>query len=152
MLTDERIAEITARVEATPPGAWKVLTEYGAHLYVRAVDVGGIVAKTIGSPNAEFIAHAREDIPALLAEVARLRAELAALKPLAEAAQWVPVTEALPGERNPDEGIVALLENGVRVDAMHGKEGWFQWDYELSDWLPLVGVTHWYRVPPPPTK
>lgn len=86
------------------------------------------------------------------AELAQLRAELALLRPLAEAAQWVPVTEALPGERNPDEGIVALLENGVRVDAMHGKEGWFQWDYELSDWLPLVGVTHWYRVPPPPTK
>lgn len=88
----------------------------------------------------------------MFVELRRLRAELARLKPLAEAAQWVPVTEALPGERNPDEGIVALLENGVRVDAMHGKEGWFQWDYELSDWLPLVGVTHWYRVPPPPTK
>ncbi len=35
----------------------------------------------LDSPEAEFIAHARDDVDTLLAEVDRLRAELAALKP-----------------------------------------------------------------------
>ena len=143
-MTQNQIDEIKARAEATPPGPWIVLMDYGVYLYVRAVEVGGIVAKTIAPPNAEFIAHAREDIPALLAEVERLRAKLERVP------QWVPVTEALPGKRNPDEGIVALLENGVRVDAMHDGDGWLEWAHDLGEWLPLIGVTHWYRVPPPP--
>ena len=74
------IEKIEARAKATTPGRWVQSDEYGrpttnakgieipikTHLIARAY---------AGSPeNAEFIAHAREDVLALVAEVRRLRA------------------------------------------------------------------------------
>lgn len=43
---------------------------------VRNEGNGVVVAETSADSDAEFIAHAREDVPALLAEVSHLRAEL----------------------------------------------------------------------------
>ena len=82
------------------------------------------------------------ELEALRAENARLRAELDA------APRWVSVTERRPEPpREPDEYIVAHLNNSIFVPAMHDGDGWFEFDTELEDWLPLTGVTHWYRVP-----
>jgi hypothetical protein len=78
-MTAERLAEIAARAAAATPGPW---CADGWEIYRGAEYVGG--AKWIGEtcrPNdtdgavadAEFIAHAPEDVAALLAEVERLR-------------------------------------------------------------------------------
>ena len=72
---------IKAREAAATPGPWKVVDPG----YRVAVDdgTGFLVANTFMAPSsrdlpdARFIAHARTDVPALLAEVERLRAELA---------------------------------------------------------------------------
>ncbi len=67
----EYLAEIKAREQAATPGPWKVgisalITDANGHALFFGEDAKG---------NADFIAHARTDIPALVAEVERLKAE-----------------------------------------------------------------------------
>lgn len=69
-MTDEQLAEIKARAEAATPEPWKwqpfdsiIATSVGVHV-VRGNGTG-----VVSDEDAVFIAHARSDIPALLAEV-----------------------------------------------------------------------------------
>lgn len=82
-MDEKRLAEIRARVEAATPGPWKGDT--GQHppypQVVRApvpvnamTDVVATVTRFQGDQ--AFIAHARTDVPDLLAEVERLRRHL----------------------------------------------------------------------------
>lgn len=78
---------IRARAEAATPGPWTT-NEYKGELFVVAGGVclwdahgdlrwGSYVSEGVrGDANAAFICHAREDIPALLAEVERLTRNL----------------------------------------------------------------------------
>lgn len=94
MLTDAELAEIQGRVDAASPAPWHVARGWDGEPYaaVRAnggldtslasmltpgVTPGGGYREPEERPlkNAEFIAHAREDVPALLAEVRSLRAQ-----------------------------------------------------------------------------
>lgn len=79
--TTERLAQIRARAEAATPGPW---TTDGAEIYQGTKDDVPHFAKWIGETcradenddgktDAQFIAHARTDVPTLLAEVNRLR-------------------------------------------------------------------------------
>lgn len=78
----ERLAEIRARCEAATAGPWWHDWNMGGspnEVWVSG-DSWGLICTTDGGvgdedKDAEFIAHAREDIPALLAEVERLRGE-----------------------------------------------------------------------------
>ena len=84
-MTDAELTAIQKRAEAATPGPWI------AHPWeddpeccagIEAASGTEIVKTDCGiyppeMPDAEFIAHAREDIPALVAEVRRLRAEAA---------------------------------------------------------------------------
>lgn len=74
-LTDADLQAIKERAEKATPGPWKV----GRQSPNGACNVGTIngllTAQTTDGSNAEFIAHAREDVPKLLAEVERLRRE-----------------------------------------------------------------------------
>lgn len=76
-LTPEKLDEIEARADAATEGPWKV-DEY------EALDVwspAGLVSSAAPvktderkpEADAEFVAHARSDVPALVAEVRRLR-------------------------------------------------------------------------------
>ena len=72
----KQLAEIKAREQAATPGPWKVgisalITDANGHALFFGEDAKG---------NADFIAHARTDIPALVAEVERLVAENVKLK------------------------------------------------------------------------
>lgn len=88
-LTDQQLADIEARANAATPGPW--CTD-SWEIYQGAEYQPGLsewIGETCraddsdGSRNdAEFIAHAREDVPALLAEVDRLRTDLAEYEPL----------------------------------------------------------------------
>jgi hypothetical protein len=84
-MTDEELEAIQKRADAATPGPWSAFTDPA-----RRADQSLIVApppeyglihvqthKDFASLNhdATFIAHAREDIPKLLAEVRRLRDE-----------------------------------------------------------------------------
>lgn len=80
-MTDEEAAAITACADAATPGPWHIdIPAAGPNArsaVVRASDYA-MIARCYGvdphafGPNADFIAHARTDIPALLAERAAL--------------------------------------------------------------------------------
>jgi len=117
-LSDERLAGIAKRIQAATPGPWMRWDAY--HLTYpmgerrgqpsrdvamarlgpapTAANVGLGITATVAhadirmlEDDAEFIAYARADIPALLAEVERLRAREAALMEIARAVAtlWV---------------------------------------------------------------
>jgi len=81
-MTQQELQEIQARAEAATAGPWGSRIDVGKQFYVFTPSYGvrdfsclsgGFEHET----DADFIAHARTDIPALLAENARLRAEFA---------------------------------------------------------------------------
>lgn len=82
-MTDEQLAEIEARCEAATPGPWARKRGQFTRVVSFSDENGTVVASTYTSSfappkiqameNASFIAHARTDVPALLAEVKRLR-------------------------------------------------------------------------------
>ena len=80
-MSDERLEQIQARAVAATPGPWDCYGDGAYEVFdageYRDGDPGEVVAPVVTKLNdAEFIAHARGDIPALLAEVARLREAL----------------------------------------------------------------------------
>lgn len=77
---------IEARLKAATPGPWINRPEKSFNVQ----SVNKNIASCFRTENADFIAHSREDIPALLAEVERLNAELYPEKELEEqrAKRW----------------------------------------------------------------
>lgn len=67
-LTTQQLDEIQARHQAATPGPWTVSEDYADVLDAE----GHHLASFWGQPVGEFIAHAREDVPALIAEIRRL--------------------------------------------------------------------------------
>lgn len=90
-MTDERLSEIEERVNKATAGPWTALGD-GDWQDVSgfAHDFGcGCCQREDGNfvaADAQFIAHARQDVPELIAEVRRLRAENAALLSIADRA------------------------------------------------------------------
>lgn len=80
-LTNADLAEIKKRAEAVRSNNWWV--KYGYDESAEVNSGNGFAARNVCitqyTSDAEFIAHARQDVPALLAEVERLRADLAEL-------------------------------------------------------------------------
>lgn len=89
-MTPERLAEIEARAEAATPGEWHVCTcsLKGACPHDKGVRMSfcteGLPDKAPYPNDADFIAHARQDIPDLIAEVRRLREEKEKLRRIAD--------------------------------------------------------------------
>lgn len=80
-MTDANLNEIETRLASATAGPWRTQiaacdhTDAEDHSAVKGGD-GALVSGCIEwESDATFIAHAREDIPALIAEVRRLRAE-----------------------------------------------------------------------------
>lgn len=77
-MDSQRIAEIKAREQAATPGPWRY-SDVACEIWNEDGDtvVGGVDSEevSISDTDTAFIAHARTDIPALLAEVERLAAE-----------------------------------------------------------------------------
>lgn len=76
-MTDEELAAIQARADAATTGPWTPFENLG----VEIVSPRAVVARMMAASNqwrgdTYFIAHAREDVPALLAEVKRLRSQI----------------------------------------------------------------------------
>ena len=84
-MTDERrkimdtkyLEEIKARHEAATPGPWELSRDAG--IYIDR-DEDYCICGIGNEPDAEFISHARTDIPTLLAEVERMIVENVALQ------------------------------------------------------------------------
>ncbi|MFF6829584.1 hypothetical protein [Streptomyces longwoodensis] len=85
-VTPAWLMEIAARAEAATPGPWVEYPKYGPHFYayVEGLHLRGVGTLNFGDgPDAkadrEFVLHARQDVPALLARVAELEAQREAL-------------------------------------------------------------------------
>jgi len=166
---------IEARAKAARVGPWKHVEMgrvFDAHALVTAgyVKYPGdddpedetpetLAAEKLTEDTGKFIAHAREDVPALIAELRRLReenvmisnafgdslegwlADKTELTKLREENKWIPVTERLPG-RN-DRYITFSGTYGVYAL-------WFD-QYNFSDCGDEIrDVTHWREMPTPP--
>lgn len=84
-MTEEQLQAIEARAAAATEGEWFANNNDGYSIwrikapgFIAIADVIGDSAET--DANAAFIAHAREDVPALVAEVRRLQEHIAGLK------------------------------------------------------------------------
>lgn len=79
-MNDQELAEIRGRVERATPGPW--FWPYANTLAEDNGDPEGFgrlvvgLATSITDADAKFIAHARQDLPALLEEIERLRGEV----------------------------------------------------------------------------
>lgn len=94
-MESEELAEIEARANAATPGPWEthvtycvITLRYGDDGYLVA-DCGASESPDCCEGNAPFIAHARTDVPALVAEVRRLTAEVERLEAMVP--RWVNV-------------------------------------------------------------
>ncbi len=78
-LTQERLTEIEARYKAATDGPW--IMDAGGHINdkteTRNLANTNSYRDTNYLSNAAFIAHARQDLPDCLAEIKRLRADMA---------------------------------------------------------------------------
>ena len=74
-LTDERIAEVEARCSNATPGPWASYEYMVLNTSEYSIVVCDSGENGESEKDAEFIAHARTDIPDLLAEVKALKAE-----------------------------------------------------------------------------
>ena len=81
-LTDQQLADIQAREAAATLGPWfadghEILVGTADDITRGSMWIGETCTTELpdwGAANAEFVAHARTDVPALVAEVRRLRA------------------------------------------------------------------------------
>lgn len=82
MLSDERIREIKERCEKATKGPWKHTNINSVHgpksLVCQDYDAEDEKEEERQDNDFRFIAHARTDIPDLIAEIERMRGELAA--------------------------------------------------------------------------
>ena len=85
-LDDEQLAEIERRAATATAGPWRAgdapyqCSIYSEHANICILMDGGTQGDEFWR-NREFITHAREDVPALIAEVKRLRSIVASLMP-----------------------------------------------------------------------
>jgi hypothetical protein len=99
-MTDEELAAIRERVEVATPGPWEYDDQSLPSIYILSgADTIAAVWRSDsgdsnGQPNAKFIAHARDDVPTLLAELDRLREWEEKSRPIVEAMAYLqPIRE-----------------------------------------------------------
>jgi hypothetical protein len=148
---------IRERAEKATPGPWYLVNSNQIHdretkfndYGVRIGETPNLIAvekHPNGSFNTQFIAHARQDIPALLAYIAELGA----------AQQWISCRDRLPKSGQPID--VWIVEEGFgrrSIDAEYDAEERLfdtdEGDYEADDGTEIDGiVTHWMERPADP--
>lgn len=121
------IAEITAREKAATPGPWRIDSKPDppmSYVDIRREGVGWPIAHMAGrlridipevTADAEFIAHAREDVPWLLKRIAQLELESGALTNELKGICWA-CKNHIPWEKSVTGNVVTcnyLRERGV---------------------------------------
>lgn len=92
MLNKTDLDEINQRWQAAKPGFWQAFVEGRDHTsgssFIKTL-VGDIELSGATIADYDFIAHSHQDIPRLLAEIDRLKADDSAVAVLAEIMQWI---------------------------------------------------------------
>jgi hypothetical protein len=114
-LSEEYLAEVQARCDAAPPAPWRVDND-STDLNRWVTDATGLMEINLGyrgnnnQAEAAFTAHARTDVPALLAEVARLRQACAFA---VDAIESSPEAFLVPASQNMTAALVMLRAGGA---------------------------------------
>ena len=118
-MSELNLEEIEARANSASEGPWKTVTaRYGYDMKDSwAVEPDGpsvhnVAHITLGELDAKFIAHAREDVPALIAEVRRLRTQIERVQKMSD----------------------DMSEGKARCLLVDGKEG----DYPISYFIEML--------------
>lgn len=119
------LQEIKAREQAATPGPWEKLSFYICNKNKTVIAGVGV------RENAQFIAHARTDIPALVAEVERLMAENSAGKEANKSC--LQHIESLKKRADDKDQRIATLEKALSI-AAKPKESAIQSNKELCDY------------------
>jgi hypothetical protein len=108
MLTDERLREIETRITNATPGPWHYTPGVLLKHYVDAANGDFHIGlqsqhwkdghEIPAEANARFIAHARTDLPDLLATYRAQRERIAALEAMLRGMEWTPLVDAIDGE------------------------------------------------------
>lgn len=105
-MTNDQLAEIEARAAKAMPGPWVHGGSQDIHtedeMDVADACRGGGYLCAEGLADADFIAHARTDIPLLIAELRRLRKQYGELRDALCSKSWAP--------RDNHERVVALAK------------------------------------------
>jgi len=114
-----------------------------AMVYEEYDEFGCTAFDEVGMANMEFIAASRQDVPALVAEVRRLK----------EAQQWQPI-ETAPKDGQyilayPCLAGIPLVITWGRVEDYPWSESW---RVPLSNKAPPYRPTHWQPLPKPPVQ
>ncbi|MGW5175841.1 hypothetical protein ACWERY_15950 [Streptomyces sp. NPDC004082] len=111
-MTPERLVAVAALAAAATPGPWwtETLAEHDGSTSV-GIDAGGdnwvVPCQDLDAADAEFIAHARTDVPALLARVAELEKERHSTnEALSKAMEALRPPVIVYRAEHPDSGIV----------------------------------------------
>lgn len=147
-LSNDHIAEIEASANAATPGPWEWSEEdnwlvsgsksilkptvYSECARTGIRNYGRII---VSEDNKRFIAHARGNIPALIAEVKRLREER----------RWIPVSERLPEAY---EDVLCTNQTDKWVSLGDRASGGMWRDARDSDCE--IFPTHWMPLPKSP--
>lgn len=105
-MNEERLEEIRRRAEAATEGPWRIEeSRYEGSYNVTSVNETHDLSACLCRPDdAEFISHAREDIPDLLAEVERLRSELSAIQAITGCHRTWRHIDSVLGEATKNDG------------------------------------------------
>lgn len=117
-IPQERLDAIRKRVDGATRGPWDCYGDYVYEVFDAGEwvdgDLGGVVVPAVTKlSDAEFIAHARTDIPVLLAEVERLRA-----RPTVDDAM---VERAMRAAESAEPHTV-LTDKGPRIEVFSKKD------------------------------
>ena len=97
-MTDAELDAIRARADAATPGPWQKIQPGGPNgpFWGICNPKGNIIALRLSqsTQDADFISAAREDVPALVAEIDRLRAENDQVRAMLRQLEWIPRRES----------------------------------------------------------
>lgn len=164
-MTEQRIAEIHARCEAATPGPWEwgVCNESWGEVEAESLkgvitlkddypgypECGEHLIMELSKPDADFIAHSREDVPFLLDQLAERDREIERLR---EAQRWIPVAERLPENTKGVQRtwFLVALSNGVVTQLAYEFEHYTNMIFDVGWHSTAHPVTHWMPLPEPP--
>lgn len=124
-ITPAELAEMKQRCDSATAGPWLRDAERDRTIFSASGEmIGGVLYNTKGGEDADFIANARTDMPRLIAEVERLRTELAAAKIAAGATDRV----ANDAARETVECVASVEKFEPGMLLMRHESGWEVWD------------------------
>jgi len=163
-MTPAELSEITQRADKLDKGKWKAEITYheepGYEQFIKRIEIvqkSTCIARMDWSnppkEYAEFIAHARQDIPALLTHIGELTGKAGELEAIGEQMRWVPVSEKLPDNgQTVDIYMPSYIGRLTNCIFYKKRNQFYNSRHGMMKWLDIDGISHWMRRPERPAE